>query len=103
MASKYWCFTENSNAESFYNDLESLIMEQAAIQYICGQLKKASTGQLHFQGYVQLDRSRSMSFVKNWVSETAHFEKHRGTNEQARDYCKKSETQEKEFIQFGTF
>jgi hypothetical protein len=37
------------------------------------------------------------------VSETAHFEKQRGTNEQARDYCKKSETQEKEFIQFGTF
>ena len=103
MTSKYWCFTENANAEQFYDDLESLMMEQPAIKYICGQLEKASTGQLHFQGYVQLDRSRRLGFVKNWVSETAHFEKQRGSNEQARDYTKKSDTREKPFIEYGAF
>ena len=103
MSSKYWCFTENSNAEQFYDDLESLMMEQPAIKYICGQLEKASTGQLHFQGYVQLDRSRQLSFVKNWISETAHFEKQKGSNDQARDYTKKSDTREKPFIEYGAF
>jgi len=85
---KYWCFTENTNAQEFATNLGE-VSKVTGITYICGQLETASTGQLHFQGYVQLKASRALSFLKNNVSATAHWEKQQGSNIQARDYCKK--------------
>lgn len=106
--SKFWCFTENSNADAFHARLETIYSSHPDhISYICGQLEVASTGQRHFQGYVQLRVSRAMSWLKNNVSSTAHWEI-QGKNSscmQARDYCRKVDetTVNNTFIEFGNF
>lgn len=104
MQSKYWVFTENTNAQAFADNLPNLYTN-GKVKYICGQLEIASTGQLHFQGYVQLARSQRISYLKNNVSSTAHFEKQRGSNQQARDYCCKEDetTVANTFNEFGEF
>jgi hypothetical protein len=98
---KFWCFTENSNAEEFRNNLKLV----DGVSYICGQLEIASTGQLHFQGYVQLTRSQRMSYCKNKISKTAHWELQKGSCNQARNYCHKEDqtTVADTFVEFGVF
>lgn len=101
---KYWCFTENDNPNSFVTNLNELFeREKANIKYICGQLEEVA--HRHFQGYVQLHRSRSLSWVRNHISTTAHFERQKGTNTQARDYCKKVDesTVADSYIEKGRF
>ncbi len=104
MSTTKWCFTVNENARLFYVGLEALAL-LPGIRYICGQLEKApETGQIHFQGYLQLRRSQRLSWCKKNISKTAHFEIQKASkNTSARDYCKKSDTQQEPFIEFGTF
>lgn len=102
--SKYWCFTENNDAANYISNLNDLFeRSNSHIQYICGQLEEGE--HLHVQGYVQLKRSRPLSWVKNNISATAHFEIQRGTCEQARDYCRKEDhtTRAGSFVEFGDF
>lgn len=102
--SSKWCFTVNAGAQEFYDNLETLFQDQkTTIKYICGQLETAATGQLHFQGYVQLKRSQRLSWLKNNIDDGAHFEKQQGTNAQAREYCMKEDTSTAPFIDFGIF
>lgn len=103
---KFYCFTENSNPNAFQARLEILFSSiQDEVSYICGQLETASTGQRHFQGYVQLRVARALSWVRTNISDTAHWEKQKGTNTQARDYCRKIDetTIADTFVEFGTF
>lgn len=89
----YWCFTLNDNPRSFWTELGDLYTNVDQIKYICGQLERGEeTNRLHFQGYVQLSRSMKLSWVRNNISDTAHWEKQKGTNEQARDYCSKEDS-----------
>lgn len=102
----YWIFTLNSNPQSFSDRLGEIYQDNKThIKYICGQIEVApSTGQRHFQGYVQLHRSQRLSWVRNNISDQAHWEKQRGTNVQARNYTMKEETAEPEsFREFGKF
>lgn len=87
--SKFWCFTENANASTFRNTLESIwdVLKDGGVNYICGQLEQGE--HLHFQGYLQLKASRALSTVRNLVSNTAHWEIQRGTNLEAQHYTKK--------------
>ncbi len=101
---RLWCFTENTNARTFYDALGVLFGSHPRhIRYICGQMERAATGQNHFQGYVQLLTSQAMSWLKNNISRTAHWEKQRGTNIQAKEYCSKDDTQTAPFVEYGTF
>lgn len=101
--SKFWCFTQNDNPESFHRDMSRLT--DTEVLYVCGQLERASTGQLHVQGYVQLRVSKMLSWVRNNISDTAHWEIQRGSNSQARDYCKKEDETSISgtFTEFGEF
>jgi len=104
MTSRHYVFTVNSKPRDFYDDMTAIFLtNQPDMTYICGQLELASTGQIHFQGYVQLKEKRGLKWLKNQLNQTAHFEVKRGTNEQARDYCKKPETRVEAFIEEGTF
>lgn len=99
--SKFWCFTENNNPDSFRGALGL----KEGIKFICGQLEIASTGQRHFQGYVQLTVSKPLSWVRNNISDTAHWEISRGSSTSARDYCKKVDetTVPDTYVEFGEF
>lgn len=99
-----WCFTQNSDPQSFLRDLGRIYeANKTKIVYICGQLEQGA--HLHVQGYVQLKRSQRLSAVRNLVSDTAHFERQRGTNQQARDYCMKEDetTVPGTFVEYGKF
>ncbi len=99
-----WCFTVNADAIGFNARLEQVYTQHDnVINYICGQLERATTGQIHFQGYCQLKRTQRLSWMQNNVNLGAHYEPQRGTNIQARDYCHKEETQHDNFKEFGTF
>lgn len=108
--SKYWCFTVNMTPRTFARKLSDVYASlNTKIAYICGQLEIASTGHEHFQGYVQLNRSNRLSWVRNNICNHAHWEIQRGTNEQARDYCTPDKVETERtwipdtFVEFGKF
>ncbi len=101
---RLWCFTENVNARAFYTGLGELFDAMGGhARYLCGQLELADTGQEHFQGYLQLTRSRAHAWVRRNLSNTAHIEVQRGTNIQARNYCQKVASRILPFIEQGEF
>lgn len=104
LRARNWCLTVNNNPRVFYDGLRRFFESNSdTIRYICGQLERAATGQLHFQGYVQLLSARGLSWLKDNVDRGAHFEKQRGTNTEAKDYCNKADTRQLPFLQFGEF
>lgn len=102
-----WCFTENNEPDTFRINLPTLFENQKnIIKYICGQLEVASTGQMHFQGYVQLKVTQRLSWLRNNISATAHFEAQKArSNAAARDYTMKEDetTVADTFIELGKF
>jgi len=111
MATKFWVFTVNNNPATFQTNLAALYeSKKDRITYICGQLEQGGeTEHLHFQGYVQLNRSLRMSWVRNNISDTAHWEKQRGSNQQARKYCTPEKVEDNQtwledtFVEYGEF
>lgn len=79
-----WVFTLN-NPEIPYPEL------QEEIKYIIYQLEKGANDTLHLQGYLQLKKRASLQAVKSIIPR-AHFERRKGTHEEARNYCTKDET-----------
>lgn len=63
-------------------------------RFLICQLEVApTTGQLHWQGYVELTQPARIPQVKGWLGRPdAHLEARRGTQQQAIDYCSKVET-----------
>lgn len=66
-----------------------------------------STGRPHWQGYVQFKTGKRYTTAQNelGLQRDSHFELQKGTNEQARDYCKKVESRADpyEHNEFGVF
>lgn len=104
-----WCFTVNDNAQVWADGLMELIYnnESDHIRYVCGQLEIApDTGNLHFQGYLQMRHQCRLSWLKAHVHNTAHWEPQiASVNDDARNYCSKEETRapDVEFIEFGDY
>ncbi len=104
-----YVFTVNDNARAWAEGLMEYTYNNNidGIKYICGQLEIApETGNLHFQGYIQLRRSQRISYVKNNIHNTAHWEAQGAKyNGQARSYCTKEDTRapNAEFIEFGIY
>lgn len=69
--------------------------EWEGVRYFVWQLESApTTGQLHYQAYMETDRPIHFSTIQRFPGlEGAHVERRMGTREQARDYCRKKETQ----------
>ncbi len=65
----------------------------AGLVYLVWQQEKGGEGNnVHLQGYLELATRRSLSWLKDNFSATAHYEKRRGSQVQAIDYCKKADT-----------
>lgn len=97
-----WCFTENNEPEAFI-DILQMESPPPGVRYLCGQLERAETGHLHFQGYVELDKPQRISWLKANLSPTAHFETRFGTRDEARNYCLKEDTRIDGPWEFGTW
>lgn len=87
MSAARWCFTLNNWTEE----------EHVSIIDFCNTLCKyavvgketGEAGTPHLQGFIILNRSQRLSFVRGRCSLRAHWEIARGTSQQAADYCKK--------------
>jgi len=110
-----WCFTyfdEPDNplfktVDEFAAGLDRFYNQnKGVIGYICGQVERSpTTDARHFQGYVQLrQRKRMLQVKKLFKSKTIHVEAQRASsNSDARDYCRKEESRDGEFQEYGEF
>lgn len=78
-----WCFTVN-------NPSAAEVPAHPDERYIIWQLEKGESGTEHWQGYVEFRKALRLTQLKTWLP-TAHFEVRKGSQQQARDYCKKEE------------
>ena len=87
---KRWCFTINNpgDEDKFWENGDNI----SQIQYIVVQLEKGQRGTQHYQGFLILTKKKRMTWLKNNFNRKAHWEKARGTDKQASDYCKKDDT-----------
>lgn len=94
---KRWCFTINNpqvedEIQLLGTASDGPQADYNAIQYLIMQEERGENGTLHWQGFLILKERHTLSWLKERVDARAHWEIARGTNEQARDYCKKDET-----------
>lgn len=80
----------------FNTDFVKKVCQQEGIRYLCGQLERGATGNVHWQGYMELENPKRFSSIKKILLEIfrrrCHVEPRKGTAEQARNYCMKEDT-----------
>lgn len=80
-----FCFTINNPTE----ELEL----QDWMNYLIYQKECGENGTPHYQGYCEISQNaKTLNWLKNNFSNTAHIEPRRGTQTQAIAYCKKEES-----------
>lgn len=84
MTSRSWVFTIN-NPES--NEVPQVFNAK----YCVWQREQGENGTQHLQGYCQFDNSCRLAALKK-LCPSAHWEKRRGTHEEAVAYCSKEDT-----------
>lgn len=86
MSTRAWIFTLNNPGLGFDP-------HQPGVQFAAYQTEIApNTGTEHIQGYVYLEAKQRMSWLKNNISDRAHWEPRKGTHEQALAYSTKEDT-----------
>lgn len=93
-----WVFTDNFTAEDdgFQPGDERAYATRrwtelpSGVRYIVWQHERVTHD--HIQGYLELKRGRYLSWLKNHISPTAHFEVRLGTQAQAIAYVKKQDS-----------
>jgi len=92
---KHWCATWNNPKDKYKTDLAlvaaTLHRRCDQIAYAVYQLEKGLRGTEHFQMYFEFGNKMRLSALKK-ILKTAHWEKRRGTREQARAYCMKDDS-----------
>lgn len=70
------------------------------IKFIVFQLERGENNTNHYQGYVQFISNKRIAALKK-INRRAHWEKRRGTHDQAVAYCTKKETRISEPYKWG--
>ena len=82
---KHWMFTlNNPDVESDY------LIRALPYKYLIYSYEMASTGTVHIQGYVSFQGCKKLSVLTKALP-GAHFEVRRGSHQQAKNYCRKTE------------
>lgn len=89
-----WCFTLNNPTEeerAFFIRMSTSLPK--GISYIVYQEERGhDCDTTHFQGYLECTNTVRLNWLKNNFNARAHFERRRGTQEEAITYCKKEDT-----------
>lgn len=97
-----YCITYNNPKETdeeFFEYLKNF----EHIKYFVFQREIGEQNQtIHIQAYIEFTLGKRFETVKKLLP-TAHIERRRGSKSQARDYCKKDETQFSKWIEYGEF
>lgn len=99
--SRIWVFTRQFTQQEMVQWVQTVtwednlhIHEDTRVKYCVYQVEQApTTGQMHYQGFLELNQPRRMTAVKNIIGGNPHVEvcKHKV---QSINYCKKSETRQ---------
>lgn len=92
---KYWMFTLN-------NPVGPLDLTDPRISYSVYQGEIGEEGTPHYQGYVEFKSTMRLTGLQQLIP-GAHWERRRGTADEARDYCMKEDTREEDPIETGVF
>ena len=96
----YWCFTLNNVHIPPWLTMGIPV----GVRYLVCQLERGESGTPHLQGYVQLSRHQRMSWVRNHLSDKAHWEIMKAHNtDDARNYCMKCDTRIDGPWEFGKY
>lgn len=106
--SRRWCFT---SYDPVYVGNPVVLRERFAegAEYLVYQREVCpNTGKKHIQGYVVLEKKKTLAGVKKWLNDaSAHCEQTLGSDAQAADYCTKDESRDTEEgmgpFEFGIF
>ena len=87
---KRWCFTINNPTDDdmFWEDAE----HQEQFEFLAVQYEVGEQGTPHYQGFVILKRKNRLTWLKTNFNSRAHWEKTRGTDAEAAEYCMKDDT-----------
>lgn len=87
---RHYCYTLNNPGSSHTLDA---LRGLPNLVYAVYQLERGAEGTLHVQGYLEFARSVRISWLQQQPCIAgSHFERRRGTREQARDYCTKADS-----------
>lgn len=91
MTSRNYCFTIYPEKEPEFKLWEKL--PETAIYMVFQYEKCPKTEKIHLQGYIEFDTPHRLKRAKELIgSNTIHLEKRKGTRDQARNYCMKTDT-----------
>ena len=95
---KRWCFTINNptDEDKFWENDE----QREQLEYLIVQHEVGEQGTPHYQGFLILKRKNRLSWLKKNINSRAHWEKTRGTDQQAADYCRKDDTHPEGSLRF---
>ncbi|AXH74562.1 MAG: putative viral replication protein [Circoviridae sp.] len=91
-----WCFTS-------FDTTKLLNFDEDNVRYICyGRERCPTTDKEHYQGFAIFKRTCRLPKAKSWIGGGVgcHLESRRGSRDQAREYCRKSDG---EFFEWGLF
>lgn len=95
MTSRNWCFTlnnPNDQERAFFSAIAERGEPPRGIGFLVLQEERGSQGTLHFQGYVETLQACQLGWLRNNFCDGPHYERRRGTAEEAIAYCKKAES-----------
>jgi len=93
--SEEWQLSDDTGAQWITELLIPALPTYELHKFSAFQLERCpETGNLHVQGYVELTKPQRFTWIKsNWeLFANAHFERRRGTRDQAIAYCEKEES-----------
>lgn len=97
-SSRHICFT------TYITDRPPVYREDEMRYIIYQQERCPSSGRHHWQGYVEFKRKITFNTMKEIFNDnTIHLEMRQGTRDEAREYCRKSNTQIIPAVEFGTW
>lgn len=94
---RFWCFTLNNPKDFVINDEW---LEENGCRYAIYQVERGTGETTHLQGYCEFVGTKRLAGCKKAIPR-AHWEKRRGTQDQAIDYCRKEETRVSGPFEFG--
>lgn len=88
-----WCFTLNNPSEEELYNLHTILPQAREFRFIVFQLEQGLDGATpHVQGYIEFNCQLRLNAAKRLISQRAHLEVRRGSQQQAIAYCEKQET-----------
>jgi hypothetical protein len=88
-----WCFTINNPTAQDLLHLHTKLPTMQEFRFIIFQLEMGlESATRHVQGYVEFKTSMRFQKAKRMINAKAHLERRRGSQQQAIDYCEKTET-----------